>query len=267
MDLGDLPEPLYPTYFASNGAAHVITDTLYFGSLVDKEGNGQPNDQATGDDITGVPDDEDGIKFLKPLMPNTTATISMTAYVSGPTAYYGAFIDFNGDGSFGTGEVFTGTIPNGGLDLTVSVPGVVSDTIFSRFRIAFSRVRGRTGDRPSQERRSRRLRADEPGQPGLVRRRQRQPGVRLRWHVQQRRNHGGRCDGDVGGFEHGRHSRHDHHQCQRQIPLYRPDPRRLPRCRGCAKLPDRWAARNLREHLHAGTKCQYRRGQQRQRHR
>jgi hypothetical protein len=61
----------------------------------------------------------------------------VTAYVTpGLTAYYGAFIDFNGDGDFGdVGEIVTGTVINGENSINLTVPGVVSDTLYSRFRI------------------------------------------------------------------------------------------------------------------------------------
>ncbi|MCB0187983.1 MAG: carboxypeptidase regulatory-like domain-containing protein, partial [Caldilineaceae bacterium] len=141
-DRGDLPVN-YPTLVDDNGASHVISPDLYFGSQVDAENDGQPDINAglgsnsDGDDQLDGNDDEDGIVFMDALMPNSSATISMTAYVTpGLTAYYGAFIDFNGDGSFDSSEIFTGTIVDGVNTLAVTVPGVVTDTIYSRFRIA-----------------------------------------------------------------------------------------------------------------------------------
>ncbi len=134
-DLGDLPDGPYSTLLANDGARHVVSPDLYFGSVVDAEPDGQPSVNADGDD-TNI-DDEDGIVFMDALMPNTSATIAMTAYVTpGLTAYYGAFIDFNGDGAFDDSEIFTGTIVNGVNTLDITVPSVVSDTIYSRFRIA-----------------------------------------------------------------------------------------------------------------------------------
>ena len=138
LDYGDLPETPYATTRSADGARHVIlpTNNPIFGAAVDSEVNGQPNTTATGDDVAGTPDDEDGVSFPAALMANTTATITLTASTGGLPAYYGAFIDLNGDGSFGAGEVFTGTLSNGVNLLSVPVPATVADTIYSRFRIA-----------------------------------------------------------------------------------------------------------------------------------
>lgn len=73
VDMGDLPDssvaslPDYPTSRADNGPRHAITSTVYLGSRVDVDSDGQPSLNADGDDIndtTGTPgsgnDDEDG---------------------------------------------------------------------------------------------------------------------------------------------------------------------------------------------------------------
>jgi hypothetical protein len=54
-----------------------VTPDLYLGSTVDAELNGQPSTLADGDDQNGTTDDEDGIVFMTPLMPNTNATPSL----------------------------------------------------------------------------------------------------------------------------------------------------------------------------------------------
>jgi len=55
------------------------------------------------------------------------------------TAYYGAWIDLNGDGDFNDpDEYYTGEITDGETALNVPIPAgaVISDTVYSRFRIA-----------------------------------------------------------------------------------------------------------------------------------
>ena len=159
-DLGDLPDGYGTTIQTNNpitglveisttapsAAVHVITNTLYLGSLVDAESNGQPSVGADGDDTdnnsdgagTGVgsTDDEDGVVFMGPLMANATVAVSMTANVSTANAYYGAWIDFDGNGSFSASEFYTGTLNNGVTTFNVTAPAVVSDTVYARFRVS-----------------------------------------------------------------------------------------------------------------------------------
>ena len=71
MDFGDAPDSgpgtavgNYETLLSSGGPTHVITVSqtkLFLGSSVDSEGNASPNVGANGDDITTLPDDEDGL--------------------------------------------------------------------------------------------------------------------------------------------------------------------------------------------------------------
>ena len=67
-DYGDAPNN-YPTESASLGAnpelaaRHIISPTIYMGSRVDAELDGQPDINAWGDDNTGAPDDEDGVNI------------------------------------------------------------------------------------------------------------------------------------------------------------------------------------------------------------
>ena len=62
VDWGDLDSP-YPTMRADDGARHtIVSGAPYLGSVApDNEDDGQPNATATGDDLNGVPDDEDGV--------------------------------------------------------------------------------------------------------------------------------------------------------------------------------------------------------------
>jgi hypothetical protein len=138
-DFGDAPDPKYPTLLANNGACHVISPTVYLGSRVDGEFDGQPNALATGDDSNGV-DDDDGVVF-SPLVVGETADIQVTASAQG---YLNAWIDWNADGDWAdVGEhVFTDQVLSAGVNrLTLAVPAkaLVGET-FARFR--FSTVRG-----------------------------------------------------------------------------------------------------------------------------
>jgi len=65
MDLGDAPDPGYPTLLANNGARHRILPGVALGVRVDFEPDGQPNAAASGDDVAS-PDDEDGVTFNTP---------------------------------------------------------------------------------------------------------------------------------------------------------------------------------------------------------
>ncbi|MGQ9493458.1 MAG: SdrD B-like domain-containing protein [Anaerolineae bacterium] len=133
FDWGDLPDGPYPTLFVSNGPRHVIIPGVHLGSGVDFEPDGQPNANANGDDLSGVPDDEDGVIFATPLVPGRSALITVTASTAG---YLNAWIDFNGNGIFDVGEQIATDTPliTGTNTLTFTVPSFVTTTIYSRFR-------------------------------------------------------------------------------------------------------------------------------------
>ncbi|GEM_PF-888596 len=134
-DYGDAPAP-YATLLASNGARH-ITGSLYLGSSIDAESDGQPQTDALGDDNTGI-DDEDGVVFTSPLRVGQTAGIQVTASASG---MLDAWIDFNGDGDWiDSGEqVFNSqSVVAGSNALSISVPATAQATskTFARFRLS-----------------------------------------------------------------------------------------------------------------------------------
>jgi hypothetical protein len=97
FDFGDAPAT-FPTTLASNGARHVLgavgVDRL--GAARDSEGDGQPNASATGDDVAGAPDDEDGIT-VNSMQAVVGGSISVTASNAG---LINAWVDFNGDGNW-----------------------------------------------------------------------------------------------------------------------------------------------------------------------
>ncbi|MEZ5056993.1 MAG: SdrD B-like domain-containing protein [Saprospiraceae bacterium] len=159
LDYGDLPDT-YGTTDGSNGPTHVVTPDLYLGSCIDAESDGQPDpmagfmsggdDNNTGGNTEGAcataGDDEDGIRFVTPLIPGYQACIEVTAHNS--TGFDGVlqgWMDFNGNGTFETGEemVFVGGgfVPNGGLTnqrICFDVPATATfegGQAMSRFRL------------------------------------------------------------------------------------------------------------------------------------
>jgi len=143
-DLGDAPDPTYPTLLASNGAIHTIDGVTFLGATVDSESDGQPAAGATGDDTSGI-DDEDGVTFTSPaLVPGKEGYLEVTASV---TAYLNIWIDFNLDGDWtdsGEWVVTDLSLTAGTHPLVINVPAdaVVGQT-YLRFR--FSTISSSTG--------------------------------------------------------------------------------------------------------------------------
>jgi hypothetical protein len=134
IDFGDAPDPSYPTLLASNGARHMIVPGVYMGTLIDAEPDGQPNANATGDDLANLAD-EDGVVFTSPLTPGSPATVNVTCSVPG---FLSAWVDFNLDGSWGGAveQIFTMWPMGAGLNvLTFPVPASAGiGPTFARFR-------------------------------------------------------------------------------------------------------------------------------------
>ncbi|MCB0184108.1 MAG: isopeptide-forming domain-containing fimbrial protein, partial [Caldilineaceae bacterium] len=146
-DWGDAPNTyatskINPTSF--EGPSHFITSTLYLGALVDDETNGQPNATATGDDVIGSPDDEDGITFLNPIVPRRVISTEVVVYnTSGTQAYLNGWLDFDGDGTFtqGADQIFDAVaVTHGTQILTFTVPSTATQNIptYARFRLSFN---------------------------------------------------------------------------------------------------------------------------------
>ena len=160
LDFGDAPEAgtRYPTTIARNGAVHVyipvsgngsvigstthvvqVPTALVLGRGIDAEDDGQPSPDALGDDRTsGRPDDEDGVRFLTPLVPGETATIEV---LSSATGRLDAWIDWGRDGNWieGIDRLFDGSrIVTGGVNqIEFTVPeSAVAGPSFARFRLS-----------------------------------------------------------------------------------------------------------------------------------
>ena len=156
FDFGDAPDN-YGTTFASNGARHSLSATVYLGACVDTELDGQPSPTATGDDTNvgsfssgtcATPGaDEDGVTFTAPLVVGQTGSI--TAVANAPCTL-SAWIDFNGNGTFAdaSDNLFpTGaSLTAGSNSLAFSIPATATPgATFARFRCTTDGVVGPTG--------------------------------------------------------------------------------------------------------------------------
>ena len=134
-DFGDAPDPTYPTLSVSNGANHIIVSGFSLGLSVDYEVDGQPSNNALGDDNDGN-DDEDGVT-IPVLVTGQQALINVE--VSGTGGIVEAWIDFNGDGIWQhPGEqIFAGFLNAGTHSIMVMPPiDVVTGKTFARFRLS-----------------------------------------------------------------------------------------------------------------------------------
>lgn len=137
-DLGDAPDT-YGTLFNSNGPAHILSDNLKIGSVVDNEDDGQPTALANGDSA-GI-NDEDGLLSIPPLSDASTSynlTVSVTN-TTGAAATLAGWVDFNRNGVFDIGERTEVLVPAGATTATLSwsgLSGVISGTSFIRLRLA-----------------------------------------------------------------------------------------------------------------------------------
>jgi len=139
FDWADLPDGPYATLAASNGPNHEITSVgnCFLGGAPDAELDGQPNANATGDDIDFTGDDEDGVVFLTPINPGSVADIQVTS--SAAACVLNAWVDFNSDGDFlDAGEqVATNLAMLAGANLLndIPVPAGATGVMAARFRV------------------------------------------------------------------------------------------------------------------------------------
>jgi hypothetical protein len=116
IDYGDLPDGFNTTQ-ANNGAAHLMQDGKYLGNCVDAELDGAPDFEAgttgNGDDGTvsafskgtcNGDDDEDGIRFITPLVPGNTSCIEVTSTLPAGGGFLNGWIDYNGNDVFEANE-------------------------------------------------------------------------------------------------------------------------------------------------------------------
>ncbi len=148
-DYGDAPE-------SYGSAGHTITNYPYMGTKGDGEAGSQYSDEANGDDLNGL-DDEDGVT-IPDMQQGSTVIFPVRTTVSYLTAaYLSVWIDWNGDGDFAdkNEKVADNIRMSSGTrtyNLSVSVPSdaVASKPTFARFRIG-PRVSSPTGTVSSGE--------------------------------------------------------------------------------------------------------------------
>lgn len=152
-DLGDAPSS-YGTDGAG-AASHTVDPlaTLFLGSCVDTEADGQPSAGAVGDDnaagtsrIGACFDDEDGVTFTSVLTACQTGQVTVTANAAGNL---NAWIDWNADGDFDDAgeQVFVDqAVAAGANPLSLNVPcTALEGTTYSRFRLTTATGTGPAG--------------------------------------------------------------------------------------------------------------------------
>ncbi len=131
-DFGDAPLP-YPTTLAEGGAEHVSGGAMMLGATVDSEADGTHSAAADADGA-----DEDGVTFGTMVVGALDAQV--TVNVQGSGGKLDAWIDFNGDGSWGgPGErIFSAQeVTTGDNVLTLDVPSyAIAGTTYARFRVS-----------------------------------------------------------------------------------------------------------------------------------
>ena len=140
IDFGDAPDDPYPTLLSNDGARHIIDGLTFLGDTVDAEGDGQPNADATGDDLNpvGAPNDEDGVTFLWPISAGNPCKVAVKASVD--DAFLNAWIDFNHDGDWADAgeQIFIDkSLYAGNNFLNFIVPkGAIPGSTYARFRFS-----------------------------------------------------------------------------------------------------------------------------------
>jgi len=134
-------------------ASNSSTDNLRLGALVDAEFSATKNANATGDDITGV-DDEDGVTLPAMTAGGTFTIPVLVTNTSGAAAFLNAWIDLNNNGSFAdAGEQFAinTAVANGANNVTVNtslavpIAAVTGVNLGLRFRLTAAGSPGATG--------------------------------------------------------------------------------------------------------------------------
>ena len=141
FDYGDAPNS-YATLTSSAGPSHGIDNNIFMGTVPDSEITGIPTVGADGDDLNNT-DDEDGIAAFPVLLSNATS-YSVNVNVTnntGNNARLVGWIDFNGNGTFESGEGTQTTVASGASGATVALnwsglTGLVGGATYARFRFS-----------------------------------------------------------------------------------------------------------------------------------
>ncbi|NLS97701.1 MAG: hypothetical protein GXX96_36640 [Planctomycetaceae bacterium] len=147
FDFGDAPAP-YATDWLSNGARHLAVGPM-LGSVRDFESGGAASTGADGDDNAGQPDDEDGVAFGTIQVGRLGSSVTVTVADAPSGAKLDAWIDFNGDGSWGgAGErIAEGVaVSEGENTIRFDVPSwAVPGETYARFRLSTDGVSSPAG--------------------------------------------------------------------------------------------------------------------------
>jgi hypothetical protein len=139
-DHGDAPES-YATLREDNGPVHPILVGFNLGEEVDSEMDGIPTDDADGDDLNQLINDEDGVVFTSDLAPGFAATVDVTVETGDNSAgRLNAWVDFNRNGVFNPSEqIFANLrLDEGTHSLTYTVPASAQPgTTYARFRYGY----------------------------------------------------------------------------------------------------------------------------------
>ena len=148
FDFGDAPSP-YLSTLADDGPRHQpIGPTL--GAARDVEGDGQPTVTSSGDDGSGTPDDEDGVRFGSVRIGQSEVSVRVNVQNAPAGARLDGWIDWNRDGDWddNTEQVATNlAVVNGDNVVTVDLPDFVKvGATFARFRVSSAGGLGVTGE-------------------------------------------------------------------------------------------------------------------------
>ncbi|WP_309127131.1 GEVED domain-containing protein [Microbacterium sp.] len=136
-DFGDAPDS-YGTLLESGGAQHEIAPGLTLGSLIDFDANGQPSDDALGDDENRLADEDGVTDDIKVTAGEETAVTVTATNDTAEAATLAGWIDLDGSGTFDAGELASIAVPaetgTAEYELTFPAPTAGGDG-FARFRL------------------------------------------------------------------------------------------------------------------------------------
>ena len=127
----------YPVLLTDNGPAHRDVGPR-LGVQRDAEVDGLPHPFASGDDLAGDIDDEDGVVFSN-LVAGQPGAATVTVNDAPFGAHLNAWIDFNQDGTFSGENEQIATdllVQNGSNVVTFDVPGDATAPLYVRFRLS-----------------------------------------------------------------------------------------------------------------------------------
>lgn len=132
LDFGDAPDTSntnntddYSTLLENNGPRHLIITNLTLGSKITSEIDAHQNSNATGDDLTTIPNIiDDGIITPLPSLITVATDYTVDVTVNNDTnknANLYSWVDFNQNGVFETDEGFTTIVPSSSLPQVITM--------------------------------------------------------------------------------------------------------------------------------------------------